>query len=269
MITHQPYPSDVSDAEWEFVVPYLCLLPEDAGQRVHNLRDVLDGLRWIVRSGSPWRYLPKDFPPWEMVYQQSRRWLAAGCFEAIVHDLRAILRFATGKAPEPTAAIFDGRTMQSTVESGGRAGYDGYKRRKGSKVHIAVDTMGNLLALHVTPADEQDRDQVAVLAEAVQQVTNDSVELAYVDQGYTGDDPDGDAASYGIQLEVVKPPEAKKGFVLLPRRWVVERSFGWMARFRRLARDYERLSETLKGLHYVAFSFLMLRRAGPQFYWSS
>src|SRR5271166_2075669 len=138
MITHQPYPSDVSDAEWQFVLPYLCLLPEDAGQRVHNLRDSFDALRWLVRSGAPWRYVPKDFPPWEMVYQQSRRWLAAGCFEAIVHDLRALLRFAVGRNPEPTAAMFDGRTLQSTPESGGRAGYDGYKRRKGSKVHMAV-----------------------------------------------------------------------------------------------------------------------------------
>jgi transposase len=269
MITHKPYPSDVSDAEWEFVRPYLCLLPEDAGQRVHNLRDVLDALRWMVRGGSPWRYLPKDFPPWEMVYQQTRRWLAAGCFEAIVHDLRAVLRFAEGRNPEPTAAIFDSRTIQSTPESGPRAGYDGYKRRRGSKVHMAVDTMGHLLALHVTPADEQDRAQVAILSEAVQQVTGESIELAYVDQGYTGDDPEGDAASYGIELEVVKLPEAKKGFVLLPRRWVVERSFGWMARFRRLARDYERLASTLAGLHYVAFSFLMLHKAATQFYWSS
>jgi transposase len=269
MITHQPYPSDVSDAEWEFVAPYLCLLPEDAGQRVYNLRDVLDGLRWIVRSGSPWRDLPKDFPPWEMVYQQSRRWLAAGCFEAVVHDLRAILRFAAGRDPEPTAAIFDGRTMRSTVESGGRAGYDGYKRRKGSKVHVAVDTLGHRLALHVTPANEQERAQVAVLSERVQEVTGESVEIAFVDQGYTGDDADGDAASYGIHLVVVSLPEAKKGFVLLPRRWVVERSYGWMARFRRLARDYERLSETLEGLHYVAFSILMLRKAAPLFHWSS
>src|ERR1700733_2651142 len=269
MITHKPYPSDVSDVEWEFVRPYLCLLPEDAGQRVHGLRDVLDGLRWMVRGGSPWRYLPKDFPPWEMVYQQTRRWLAAGCFEAIVHDLRAVLRFAEGRNPEPTAAVFDSRTVQSTPESGARAGYDGDKRRRGSKVHMAVDTMGNLLALHVTPADQQDRAQVAVLSEAVQQVTGETVELAYVDQGYTGDDPEGDAASYGIHLEVVKLPEAKKGFVLLPRRWVVERSFGWMARFRRLARDYERLASTLAGLHYVAFSFLMLHKAASQFYWSS
>jgi transposase len=126
MITHQPYPSDVSDAEWSFVVPYLCLLPETAGQRVSNVRDVFDGLRWIVRTGSQWRYLPKDFPPWQMVYQQSRRWLKAGCFEAMVHDLRAVIRLAAGRQPEPTAAIFDGRTIQSTPESGGRAGYDGY-----------------------------------------------------------------------------------------------------------------------------------------------
>jgi transposase len=269
MITHQPYPSDVSDAEWEFVVPSLCLLPEGAGQRVHDLRDVFDGLRWIVRTGSPWRYLPKDFPPWEMVYQPSRRWRAAGGFEAIVHDLRALRRFAAGEPPEPTAAIFDGRTMPSTVESGSRAGSDGSKRRKGSKVHRAVDTIGHRLAVHVTPANEQERDQVAVWSEAVQEAAGESVAIAYVDQGFTGDDPDADAASYGIHRVVVGLPEAKRGFVLLPRRWVVGRSYGWMARFRRLAPDYERLSETPEGLHYVAFSILMLHKAAPLFQWSS
>jgi transposase len=269
MITHNPYPSDVTDQEWEFVVPYLCLLPEDAGQRVYNLRDVFDALRWLVRSGAPWRYLPSDFPPWEMVYQQTRRWLAAGCFEAIVHDLRAILRFAAGRELEPTAAIFDGRTIQSTRESGSRAGYDGSKRRRGSKVHAAVDPLGPLLAVHVPPAKEQERAQVGVLAKAVQEVTGESVELAYVDQGYMGEDAASAAAEHGIQLEVVKLPDAKRGFVLLPRRWVVERSFGWAARFRRLARDYERLSETLAGLQYVAFSLLMLHKAAPLFVWSS
>jgi transposase len=191
--------------------------------------------------------------------------LAAGCFEAIVHDLRAVLRFAEGRDPEPTAVILDGRTIQSTPESGGRAGYNGYKRRRGSKVHKAVDTLGHLLALHVTPADEQERAQVEVLAEAVQEVTGESVELAYIDQGYTGEEPFDAAGGHGIILEVVKLAEAKHGFVLLPRRWVVERSFGWAARFRRLARDYERLSETLTGLHYVAFSLLMLHKAAPRF----
>jgi transposase len=269
MITRQPYPSDVSDAEWQFVLPYLCLLPEDAGQRQHGLRDVFDALRWFVRSGSPRRYLPKDFPPWEAVYQQTRRWLTAGCFEAIVHDLRAVLRFADGREPEPTAVILDSRTIRSTPESGDHAGYDGSKRKRGSRVHIAVDALGHLLALHVTPADEQDRAQVAVLAEAVPEVTGESVELADVDQSYTGEETFDAAAGHGIILEVVKLPEARGGFVLLPRRRVVERSFGWAARFRRLARDYERLTETLAGLHYVAFSFLMLHKAAPLFAWSS
>jgi transposase len=269
MITHQPYPSDVSDAEWQFVVPYLCLLPEDAGQRVHHLRDVFDAARWLVRTAAPWRYLPADFPPWQAVYQQTRRWLAAGCFEAVVHDLRAILRFAAGRDPEPTAAVFDSRPVRSTPESGARAGYDGHQRTRGSKVHAAVDTRGHLLALHVTPADVQDRERVAALAEAVQEATGDSVELAYVDPGYTGPDAEIAAADEGIDLAVVKLPEAKRGFVLLPRRWVVERSFGWAARFRRLAKDYERLTETLEGMHYVAFSLLMLQKAAPLFVWSS
>src|SRR6478609_6840791 len=109
MIAHHPYPSDITDAEWEFVLPDLCLLPEDVGQREHGLRDVLDALRWIVRTGSPWRYLPADFPPWPAVYQQARRWLAAGCFEAMAHDLRQVIRVAAGRNPSPTAAVLDGR----------------------------------------------------------------------------------------------------------------------------------------------------------------
>src|ERR1700678_2407335 len=154
--------------------------------------------------------------------------------------------------------ILDSRTLQSTPESGARAGYDGAKRRKGSKVHAAVDTVGHLLALDVTPADEQDRAQGGELARQVQQITEENVELAYVDQGYTGEAAEQAAAEHGIQLEVVKHTEAKRGFVLLPRRWVVERSFAWAARFRRLARDYERLPATLAAFHCLAFVTLML-----------
>jgi transposase len=254
------YPSDVSDDEWAFVAPYLTLMTEDAPQRTHSLREVFNGLRWIVRAGAPWRMIPNDLPPWEAVYQQAQRWVKATVFEAIVHDLRMLLRLAEGRNAQPSAAILDSRTLQSTPESGPRAGYDGAKRKRGSKVHLAVDTLGHLLALHVTAAAAQDRAQVARLVEQVQDVTGDSVEVACVDQGYTGDQPAQDAAAYGIQLEVVKLPEAKKGFVLLPRRWVVERSFAWAARFRRLARDYERLSETLAGFHFLAFAILLLAR---------
>src|SRR6266536_1084089 len=214
----QNYPSDVSDDEWSFVAPYLTLMTEDAPQREHSLREVFNGLRWIVRTG------------------------------------------AQGRNEEPSAAIFDSRTLQSSPESGHRAGYDGAKRRKGSKVHLAVDTLGYLLSLHVTPANEQDRDQVGKLAAAVQDVTGEHVELAFVDQGYTGEAPALAAKAQGIRLSVMRLPQAKRGFVLLPRRWVVERSFAWMTRFRRLARDYERWPETLAGLHVLAFVVLMLHR---------
>lgn len=256
----QPYPTDVTDDEWAFVAPYLTLMEPDAPQRRHDLREVLNALRWIVRTGAQWRMLPTNFPPWAAVYQQTQRWIKAGCFDAIVHDLRVLLRWAAGRADDPTAVILDGRTVQSTPESGARAGYDGDKRRKGRKTHLAVDTLGYLLALVVTPANAQERHQVAKLAAAVQAATGETVEVAFVDEGYTGDDPATAAAAHGIRLEVIKLPEVKRGFVLLPRRWVVERSFAWAARFRRLARDYERLPETVVGLHFIAFACLMLHR---------
>ena len=256
----KPYPSDVSDEEWAFAAPYLTLMESAAPQREHDLREVYNALRWIVRTGSPWRYIPHDLPPWSAVYQQTQRWIAAGVFEAMVHDLRVILRLDQKRRPAPSAVVLDSRTLRSTPESGSRAGYDGHKRKKGSKIHIAVDTLGHLLALHVTPANAQDRAQVAALAEAVQEGTGQHVELAYVDQGYTGEIAARAAEAQGIQLEVVKHSEAKRGFVLLPRRWVVERSFAWATRFRRLAKDYERLPQTVAGLHFVVFAILMLTR---------
>jgi transposase len=254
------YPSDVPDDEWAFAAPYLTLMTEDAPQRDYPLREVFNGLRWIARTGAQWRMLPHDLPPWPAVYQQARRWERAGAFAAMAQDLRRLLREIEERAPEPRAAVFDSRTLQSSPESGAGAGYDGAKRRKGRKVHLAVDTLGHLLALVVTPANEQDRAQVGELAERVQAATGEQVEVAFVDQGYTGAAAAEAAAAQGIRLEVVKLPEAKRGFVLLPKRWVVERSNAWLARFRRLARDYERLPETLGGLHFLAFAIILLHR---------
>jgi len=242
------------------VAPYLALCREDAQQRDYPLREVFNAMRYVAKTGCHWRMLPNDLPPWTVVYQQMRRWIDARCFETMVEDLRILLREFAGRKGQPTAMIMDSRTLQSTPESGSRGAYDGAKRRKGSKVHAAVDTLGHLLALHVTAADEQDRAQVGILAEAVQQITGDNVELAYVDQGYTGEN----AAQAAEKQEVVKHTEVKRGFVLLPRRWVVERSFAWAARFRRLARDYERLAETLAALHYLAFAILMLANLARQ-----
>src|SRR5215218_1027783 len=224
------YASDVSDEEWALVAPYLALLREDSKQRDHDLREVFNGLRYIVRTGAAWRFMPHDLPPWAAVYQQTQRWLAAECFADVAGDLRAVLRMAAAREPEPSAVIMDSRTLRSSPESGERAGYDGAKRKKGAKVHLAVDTPGH-------------------------------VEIAFVDQGYTGDKPAAAACEHGIDLEVVKAAEAKRGFVLLPRRWVVERSFAWATRCRRLVKDYERYSSTLAGLHMVAFVCLMLRQA--------
>jgi transposase len=255
-----PYPSDVTDEEWEFLAPYLTLMREDAPQRDYELREVLNALRWLVRTGAQWRYIPHDLPQWSAVYQPTRRWLDAGCFEALVHDIRAVLREMAGKKALPTAAILDSRTVRSTPESGARAGYDGHKKVNGSKVHLAVDTLAHLLALLITAADEQDRALVGELTEQVQAVTGEHVEVAFVDQGYTGGAPAAAAQANGIRLSVVRLPEAKQGFVLMPCRWAIERSFGWMSRFRRLARDCERLAELLAGFHLVAFGMIMLSR---------
>jgi transposase len=248
----------VSEEEWNFVMPYLTLMTLDAPQRQHDLREVFNALRWLVRSGAPWRYLPGDFPAWHTVYQQTQRWIKAQVFAAIVHDLRALLRQTQGKKAQPSAAILDSRTLHSTPESGHRAGCNGHKKERGTKIHAAVDTLGHLLALCVTPANEGDRTQVQALCEAVQQATGQSVQVAFVDAGYSGAEAQKEAAAHDMRLEVVKSPQATRGFVLLPKRWVVERSFAWATRFRRLAKDYERLPETVRSLHILAFVCLML-----------
>ena len=206
--------------------------------------------------------MPHDLPPWEALYLQTRRWLSAGVFEQMVHELRLLLqlRLWQGRASEPKAAILDSRTLQSTPESGARGGYDGAKRKKGSMVHAAVDTLGHLLPLFVTPANEQERAWVGELAEAVQEASGEWVDLAYVDQGYTGERPVDEAQAHAITLEVVKHPESKRGFVLLPRRLCRGTRFRvGIAVSAVVVKDYERLPTTLAGMHSLwpslVFSF--------------
>ena len=216
------YPSDVSDEEWAFCVRYLRLMKEEAPQRKHSLRELFNGLRWFIRAGCPWRMMPNDLPPWTAVQQQTQRWLRAGCFETMAQDLRLLLRLSAGRTDAPSAAILDSRTLQSTPESGARAGFDGHKKRKGSKVHAAVDTLGHLLALKVTPANEQDRAQVAALAKEIQEVSGQNVQVAFVDQGYTGEQPAADAAKQGLRSEVVKHHDSSEIEYHSFSRWLAQ-----------------------------------------------
>lgn len=234
---------------------------EDAPQRHYRLRELFNSLRYVVRTGDQWRALPHDLPPWHAVYDQMRSWVDTGVFDAIIADLRVLIRLEEGRTVQPTAVIPDSWTLQSNPERGHRASWDEAKRRQGTTVNLAVDTLGELLAIHVTPAKAQDRDLVASLAGAVQEATGQTVTLAYVDQGYTGELPRQTAADHGIDLIVVQVPKAKRRFVLLPRRWMVEQDFAWMSRFRRLARYQERLAEVLMGLHLLAFVILMASAA--------
>ena len=215
----------MSDEEWAFVAPYLALLPEDAGQRRYALREVFNALRYLVWTGAPWRALPHDLPPWIVVYQQARRWLAAGSFEALVADLRLLLRLAAGRRGQPTAAILDSRTLQSTPGERGAGRLRRAQAAQGLQGARGGRHPGAPAGAAVTPANAQDRAQVDDAGAPGPGGDRRDVELAYVDQGYTGEQPAADAAAQGIRLEVVKLPEAKRGFVLLPRRWVVERSF--------------------------------------------
>jgi transposase len=254
------YPSDLSDDEWHFTAQYLELIPFDAAQRTYDARDVLNAARYVVKTGVQWAYLPNEYPPPDIVRAQMKRWIDRGCFENIVHDIRELLRIEAGREVQPSASVIDSRFAISTPESGSRAAYNGQKAKSGSKVHQVVDTMGHLLALAITAGNVDDRQPVYDLCEPVQEVTGDSVLTMFADGGYTGETVADEALDHIIELVVVKKPEEVKGFVLLPKRWVVERSNAWMTRFRRLARDFERLASTFAGLHFFAFSILMLAK---------
>lgn len=186
-MSRQPYPSEVDDKTSLFMLPDLLLAPEDSPTRSCPLREVAGAALWSARTGSPWAYLPHDFPPYNIVHQQVLRWFERGCFENMAHDLRMLSREQAGRHALPTVAITDSRTLPSTPENGGRAGYDGAKRRKGSKIHATVDALGHVVTLRVTPGNEQDREPLYDLCREVQRPTGDRVTAMLVDQGYSGE----------------------------------------------------------------------------------
>jgi putative transposase len=281
------YPTDLSDDEWRCISPHL---PEPAGQgrpRLHGLRAILDAVFYVLKSGCPWRLLPRDFPPWKTVYDWFRRWRIDGTWERLNTELRERLRCRLGRNPNPSAAIVDSQSVRTTGVGGNERGFDPAKKVEGRKRHLLVDTEGLVLKAKVHSAKVPDQDGLRLLLESARARLSRLKHL-WVDAGYQGKGRRWAQEVLGLSVEVVrKPPkpipekvaklwaqewakEGKKvdwqelmpprGFRVLPRRWVVERTFAWITHNRRMSKDYERLSATGEAFVYAAMTRLMLKR---------
>ena len=281
------YPTDLSDEEWCCIGPHL---PEPTGwgrPRLHGLRAILDAVFYVLKSGCPWRLLPRDFPPWKTVYDWFRRWRIDGTWERLNAELRELVRTRSGRSPLPSAAIADSQSAKRTGVGGEQRGYDGDKKVRGRKRHLLVDTEGLVLKAKVHSAKVLDQDGLSLLLKSAGPEIS-SVKHMWVDAGYQGRGKRWAEEVMGLSVEVVrKPPkpipeevakvwaeewakEGKeidwerlmppRGFKVLPRRWVVERTFSWLSQNRRMSKDYERLCASAEAFVYAAMTRLMVRR---------
>ena len=263
-IQRQAYPSDLKKQEWKRL-QQLLPAPSQKGTKGRPqkwpIREIINALLYLLRTGCQWRQLPHDLPPWQTVYYHQRKWQRSGLWKKMNKKLRETIRQQEGREPTPSAAIVDAQSVKTTLVKGAR-GYDAGKKVTGRKRHIVVDTLGLLLVVLVTTADVQDKaGGKQLLTRLHQELALPRLQLIWADGGYRGRPFfNWVMGMFGWLWQVVKRSDDVKGFVVLPRRWVVERTFGWLNNYRRLSKDYEELPETSEAFIYLAMSHIMLRR---------
>lgn len=258
----KPYPSDLTDEQWVRLAPHLPKAQARGAPRQVKLREIINALLYLSRTGCQWRMLPHDFPEWETVYAYFSDWRGDGTWERLNRELRIEVRVSEGRDPEPSAAILDSQSVKGT-ESSNQAGYDAGKKVKGIKRHVVVDTLGLILKVVVLTADIQDRDGAHALLEKVKGFLP-RLQKIWADGGYAGTLVDWVQQTCGWILEIVKRSDPAKGFEVLPHRWIVERTFGWFNRSRRLSKNYERLTASSEAMVYLAMLPVMTRRLAKQ-----
>jgi putative transposase len=256
----KPYPTDLSEAQWTRLQSCLPTPKAQGRPRTHSLRDVLVAIFYVLKSGCHWRLPPHDSPPWSTVYYHFRRFRLSGLWSLILKALHAAERKRAGKDPQPTAAIMDSQSVKTVEESAHPSGYDAHKNLKGRKRHLLVDTLGLPLSVYVTSADVQDRVGARCLLAGLKPFVP-RLKKIWADGAYAGEKLAGwleEQSGWG--LEIIERDREAKGFEVLPKRWIVERTFSWLIRNRRLSKDYERLVQTSETFIEVAMIRLILRR---------